>query len=139
MAMSYKAIKYPAHLAEYPRSSVGTDAWMTYEYNKVPVCSKCDTEMQLFLQLDVEERFGLPFKTGSQFVLFMCPKCNEIPTFEQYPYGVLPDKYWDRTERHFFVALFKPNVSNNCVNSSSLLHRARLEFTQIQEKQDNVS
>jgi hypothetical protein len=64
--------------------------------------------MQLFLQFDIEERFGTPFKAGSHFVLFMCPECNEIPSFEADLDSKLPNEYWLTTEKHFYAALFKP-------------------------------
>src|SRR2546421_4726108 len=54
-----------ASIGGYPILPIG-ESW--------PVCAEdgCNRRMALFLQFDVEDRFGLPFETGSTLGIFQC-------------------------------------------------------------------
>lgn len=43
----------------------------------IPICRICDSRMVLFFQFTIRPQFGLPFRDGSHFLAFMCPKDNE--------------------------------------------------------------
>ena len=58
-----------------------------------PTCD-CGQRMVLFLQFGIQPEFGLPFRSGSQFALFMCPLHNDVP--EMFPDGQLPATYWEQ-------------------------------------------
>jgi len=88
-----------------PRSSVGTSPWIPTG-TTIPNCSECGESMLLFLQIELEEKHALPFYTGSQLVVCMCPGCNEIPSFDEFVPGKLEDMYWDNYEGHFFIAMY---------------------------------
>lgn len=126
----YFAIKNPIDSESVPKNSIGTAPWLPSGIRS-PVCAQCSTSMQLFFQFDIDRRFNLPLQEGSHFVLFMCPECNEIPSFESYSGKQLPERFWEKTEGHFFSALYKPQnllVENNI---SSLLKSYKLDFHQI--------
>jgi len=58
------------------RNTIGGVPLVTAEQQQPPNCDLCGLEMTLYIQFDVLEEFGLPFQTGSHFVLFSCPECE---------------------------------------------------------------
>jgi len=126
--MGYKAIATPITDLTEPRDSIDGGAWMP-QGASTPTCRRCQSLMQLFFQFDIEQRFDLPFKAGGHFVLFMCPLCNEIPSFESFPGGALPEDYWNRTEGNHYAALYRSGSANALARSNNSLLRAfKLDF-----------
>ena len=125
--MKYKAIARSVKNSDAPRDSIASGAWVRHDM-EAPKCITCGAAQQLFLQFDIDEKFGLSFEGGSHVVLFMCPDCNEIPSFDSYENGKLPDQFWSKTEGHFFVANFKAKTSTKFMQLDSLLRSYALEF-----------
>ena len=67
---------------------------------------------------------------------FMCPKCNEIPSFDACEDGRLPDQFWEKTEGHFFAALTMP-TSDERVSAPATYLKCRRNFASSHsERQD---
>lgn len=125
--MAYKAIKAPATDQSQPRNSLAAKAWLP-RGTAIPTCKCCESQMQLFVQFDIEQRFGLPFVEGSHFVLFMCPLCNEIPSFENFSGRTLPPGYWGKTEGNHYAALYFARKADAIVEGDNLLHSYELSI-----------
>ncbi len=125
--MAYKAIASPATEQSQPRNSLAANAWLPLG-TAIPTCKCCESQMQLFVQFDIEQRFGIPFGAGSHFVLFMCPVCNEIPSFENFSRRILPSDYWERTEGNHYAALYFSEKADTIVEGDSLLSPYELSF-----------
>lgn len=113
------------------RASIGGSAILPSGLS-IPSCRNCGTHLLLFLQFDVEASWGLPFVSGSHFVLFMCPNCNDIPSFNDYADGKLPATYWDSAEGHFLAALSKPG-KEVILPQQPLLDVKELQFSPFKE------
>ena len=125
----FKAIKQEIVDVGAYRASIGGDA-IVPEGTVIPTCRNCGRELILFLQFDVEERFSLPFIPGSRFVLFACPHCDEIPSLEFYEESgfLLPDKFWEKAEGHFFTALYRPGQAETVLKQLPYLQPFQLNF-----------
>ena len=94
--------------AEIIRSSIGGYPILPAG-ESLPVCAEdgCDQTLALFVQIELEDRFGLPFESGSILSIFQCIKHDdpfeELDTlFPKKPYNRLPDQYWN----HLNYAIF---------------------------------
>lgn len=112
------------------RDSIGSDAWLS-ESSSVPICLNCQSEMQLFLQFDINEEFKTKLKESSHFVLFMCPICNEIPSFDFFTNRKLCSSFWEKN-LHFYTVLFRPITKLKAIPSNSNLEEASLIFIKSQ-------
>jgi hypothetical protein len=72
--------------------------------------------------------FGLPFLTGSHLAIFMCPICNEVPCFEFFEDGQLPQEFWNATIGNSFAVLQKPSASRVALPVPPYLQTFRLDF-----------
>src|SRR5262249_55043873 len=77
----------------------------------VPVCSEsgCGKPMSLFLQLALEDRFGLPFEPDSVLSVFQCIEHDDPfegldMKFPKKRGDLLPDSYWNHTNYAMFFA-----------------------------------
>jgi hypothetical protein len=127
---TFKALRKNIIDGQDYRASISGNAIIPEDMN-IPKCRLCGKELMLFLQFDVEEKFSLIFASGSHFVLFMCPNCNEIPTFERYEDGLLPEDFWDKTEGHFFASLHRPGKNEIVIKQLPYLQHFRLDFVPI--------
>lgn len=125
--MVYKAIATPTNGRSLPRNSIAAKAWLP-EGMTIPACKCCEAQMQLFVQFDIEQGFRLPLSGGSHFVLFMCPRCNEIPSFENFSNSKLPSDYWAKTEGNHYAALYCPKKAQTIVDGDNLLHSYELSL-----------
>ena len=90
--------------------------------------------MALFLQLDVQEAFGLPFRTGSHLLAFMCPHHNEIPSVPaDYESGALPEYFWDQDEGHYGLRLYSPEQELTPQAKDEYIAARRLAFAAADE------
>jgi hypothetical protein len=68
-----------------------------------PVCTEdgCNQRLALFLQVDIEDSFGLGFERGSTLSIFQCIRHDDpfedLDTKSPKPHERLPDKYWQHT------------------------------------------
>ena len=125
--MAYKVIATPVADQGVSRNSIAGTAWMP-QGTSTPVCKCCQSPMQLFVQFDIEQRFLPQFEDGSHLVLFMCPKCNEIPSFDNFAGRTLPANYWEKTEGNHYVALYRPGSARTAVQGSNFLLSFNLGF-----------
>jgi hypothetical protein len=65
----------PADPSEKLKDSIGGYPYLPKGMD-YPVCS-CGKRMNLYLQFDIREEFGLPFQPGSHLAVFMCQACND--------------------------------------------------------------
>ena len=126
--MKYRAIKHGIETDLPPRNSIGAHAWISSKEAASPECRECGAKMQLFLQFDISKYFDVSFKNDSHFVLFMCPMCNEIPSFDNYSGKKLPVEFWKKTEGHFYAALYRDDVSVIYDSGADFLNEFSLEF-----------
>lgn len=85
-----------------------------------PVCNKCGNKMVLFFQFDIEERFNLPFKPGSHFLVFMCPQHNEIS--DQFHKEALPENFWSgEWTEHYSIILNPPGIEERTYDKDPYL------------------
>lgn len=110
-----------------PRSSIGGSAFLS-EGMDIPNCRNCGTGLFLFLQFDIGDEWDVAIEAGSHLVLFTCPRCNEIPSFNQYPTGQLPQEFWNATKGHFFAALFPAGTATKQIAQQPLLITKELVF-----------
>jgi len=110
-----------------PRDSIGGVPWVPVS-SSPHVCKICKKGLQLFIQFDVNSRFRIPFEDGSHLVIFMCPECNDIPSFQSYPGGRLPPRFWDLSEGHYFSALYRPGGSGGNLGKEHFLKEFELNF-----------
>ena len=98
------------HGSEIIRSSIGGYPVLPAGQS-IPVCgeSGCGKPMSLFLQLAMEDRFGLPFEAGSVLSVFQCIEHDD--PFEELDTkspkkraDLLPDDYWNHTNYALFFA-----------------------------------
>ena len=126
----FRAVPSLVDLNDSQRCTIGGRAILPADM-RLPICRNCGRELLLFLQFDIEDRWLIPFKTGSHFVLFMCPSCNEIPSFNEFEDGQLPAEYWEQVEGHFFTALFEPRYEEWVPDSEAVLLQKNLNFEQM--------
>jgi hypothetical protein len=126
-----------ADAAEVTASSIGGypilppgEAW--------PVCSEgaCGKRLSLFLQVAVEDRFGLPFAPGSTLGVFQCVEHDdpfeELDTKAPRKRGApLPDAYW----QHANYALYftGPGEQQQRGEREPFVSYSRLDFTAERE------
>ena len=136
----YRAIPEVAPPGDTPRASIGGSAILPSGLD-IPTCRNCSCELLLFLQFDIDDAWSLPFKTGSHLVVFMCPGCNEIPSFETYEDGTLPASFWEETEGNFFAAMAETRDGEVVLPQQSLLVTQSLRFEPFEQEghaPDNV-
>ena len=120
-------------LKDSSRNSVGGSAILPKDCT-VPACRRCNSKMFLFIQFDIQGAWQTAGKDRSHFVLFMCPKCNEIPSFDELSDGKLPEKFWEvSTEGHFFTALFAPDQVEQVLAQDPILVAQKLRFESTSE------
>src|SRR5262249_21724648 len=89
---------------------------------------KCGQRLALFFQFDVEDRFGLPFESGSTLSVFACIKHDdpfeELDTMDPEPHDRLPDNYWN----HLNYAIFftAPGTQQQLPEREPLLEYSKL-------------
>jgi uncharacterized protein YwqG len=95
-----------------------------------PVCKLCDEKMVLFFQMDLAEKFQLPFKPNSHLLLFMCRKDDE-PVWGENRKGPLPENYME-TE-HYRIILNPPDIQEKQDGTETSLVYSELTFEEINE------
>ncbi|MBU2712859.1 hypothetical protein [Zooshikella harenae] len=125
--MSYQVNLKPIDDDSNPKSSTGTMAWAP-KNTDIPKCKECGKDLLLFLQIELREELELPFLSGSQLIVCMCPECNEIPSFEEFKEGKLDETFWEKNEGHFYVALFSPGEELVIHKNEKLLRSFEMEF-----------
>lgn len=128
----FRAVQLPIFNGATPKCTLGGDPFLPIQ-QETPRCRNCGRRQLLFLQFDIDETWQLPFATGSHVVIFMCPHCNEIPSFTQFPKGRLPARFWNETEGHFFVAMFAPGHADSVCNAEPLLLPWELRFEELND------
>lgn len=100
-----------------------------------PRCKLCGEQMVLFLQFDIREEFGLPFKPGSHLLAFMCPQHNDasITSAEKSP---LAPAFWDH-EDHFSLLLLPPESSAPRAEIDHHIQPRRIRFVKTTEQVDD--
>ncbi|MDB5386827.1 MAG: hypothetical protein JWM11_2473 [Planctomycetaceae bacterium] len=124
--VGFKALALPVTSDVAPRCTIGGRAKLPSEID-VPRCRKCSAQLLLFLQFDIDCAWCLPFVAESHLAVFMCPQCNEIPSFE-FPTGQLPAQYWDKNEGHFFAVMSKPSSMESVRHAEPILVTKELQF-----------
>ena len=95
-----------------------------------PVCTEdgCNQRLSLFLQVDVEDGFGLPFERGSTLGIFQCIRHDdpfeELDTKPPKPNERLPDKYWEHANYAIFFTT--PGVQQQLTEREPFLGYSRL-------------
>jgi hypothetical protein len=76
-----------------------------------PVCTEdgCGQKLAMFVQIELDQRFGLPFEMGSILNIFQCMKHDDpfeaLDTqFPKKPHNRLPDHYWDHSNYAIFFS-----------------------------------
>lgn len=131
--MRFKAVPTTVAPSVTPRCSIGGSAILPAGL-EVPDCRNCGAKLLLFLQYDIDASWSLPFEAGSRLVVFMCPKCNEIPSFNPFPGGALPADFWLSAEGHFFAAMCKPADEEVILPQKPLLVTKELHFEPTAEE-----
>lgn len=117
-----------ASLGGYPILPLG-ESW--------PVCAEpgCNRRLALFFQLDVEDRFGLPFAAGSTLSIFQCLEhddpFDDVDAMSPKPQERLPDKYWDQASCAMFLAA--PGEQQQLAEREPFVGYSRLIFTAERE------
>ena len=115
---------------EVSRSSIGGYPVLPADQS-IPVCSEdgCGKPMSLFLQLAMEDRFGLPFEAGSVLSVFQCIEHDD--PFEDLdtkspkkPANLLPVDYWNHTDYALFFAA--PDRARQLPEREALVDYSRL-------------
>lgn len=127
----YKA-RLVAPVEDLPRCSVGGDGILPTEL-QVPACRNCGSQLLLFVQLDIDPNWSLPLAANSHLVIFMCPQCNEIPSFDEFPAGKLPQRFWETGEGHWFAALSRPDAAETVLRQEPRLVVKQLAFSPTEE------
>ena len=77
----------------------------------LPVCAEdgCGQNLALFFQIELDDRFRLPFESGSILSIFQCIKHDDpfepLDTqFPKKPDNRLPDHYWDHSNYAIFFS-----------------------------------
>lgn len=82
------------------RSSVGGMPWLPPGFD-VPSCGDCGEPMLLYLQLEIDPEFGLQLASGSQLLIFACPRDNEPNLYRFHLRSKrtkLPKAFWKQTQ-----------------------------------------
>lgn len=116
--------------SEIIRSSIGGYPVLPARQS-IPVCdeSGCGKPMSLFLQVAMEDRFGLPFEAGSVLSVFQCIEHDdpfeELDTKSPKKRGdLLPDDYWNHTNYALFFAA--PDRARRLPQREARVHYSRL-------------
>jgi hypothetical protein len=94
----------------------------------------------LFFQFDIDERFQLPFKTGSHLSMFMCIKHDEPTNPPLWPShtGKLPDNYWDCGEEgevgHYQLIMNLPNSTEQVLDIEERVILSSIKFEEEEEQ-----
>src|SRR6516162_4317662 len=116
--------------SETIRSSIGGYPVLPAGQN-IPVCSEdaCGKPMSLFLQLAMEDRFGLPFEAGSVLSVFQCIEHDD--PFEELdtkspkkPRDPLPADYWNHT--NYALLFAAPERARQLAEREAWVHYSRL-------------
>jgi hypothetical protein len=117
-----------ASIGGYPILPVG-ESW--------PVCAEeeCNRRLALFFQFDVDDRFGLPFESGSTLSIFQCIKHDdpfeELDTKSPKPHDLLPDNYWNHSNYAIFFAA--PGKQQQLAEREPFLKYSKLIFASESE------
>ena len=96
----------------------------------------------MFLQIEIEERFQLPFKTGSHFLVFACPE-HDDPTIGKNIWGTgqpaeqLPPEYWNDNRGQYSLFLFSPGTCEPTAERDSYLVHSELQFSPKHSSEDD--
>lgn len=127
-------VTYGDTVPEGSRDTIGGTPIVTPQ-QQPPNCQECGTEMTLYLQFDVREEFELPFQTGSHFVFFSCPSCEESrPSFLGSVEGLHPD-FGSVANNGSSVFLNPPGVEE-VFGKASIFPGRELKFYQMNEVAD---
>src|SRR5215469_8873599 len=98
---------------------------------RIPVCSEsgCGKPMSLFLQIAMEDRFGLPFEPGSTLSVFQCIEHDD--PFEDLDMKSpkkrddrLPAGYWDHA--NYALSFAKPDALQQASQRERWVQYSRL-------------
>jgi hypothetical protein len=136
----------PADPTEKLRDSIGGHPYLPKGMD-YPACS-CGQRMNLYLQFDIREEFGLPFQTGSHLAVFMCEAHNGFPS-RQYDFfrneaGRFQDQlranYRDfngsedaNWPQFFRLMLLKPGGEFEFLPAEEFIQPCSLDFTKTEE------
>lgn len=114
--ITHRVVAHPAGTTTLHRHSIGGHPFLPVG-QQWPECS-CGEGMTLYFQLGISKRFGLPFQSGSQLSIFMCPAHNDAPGGRLYLRKRLPKRFWDR-----MGSRFPPNYDKDLAFFRLMLHR----------------
>lgn len=102
-------------------------------------CALCGEACVLFFQLDIEERFELPFEAGSHLVVTMCPEHNEAllhpSSWEPSNVIELPPRFWESPQyAHTFMALNPPGTRESPGPEDPYIEPRELRFTPFRDE-----
>jgi hypothetical protein len=117
------------------RNSIGGYPWLPAG-EEWPRCRRCDRRLVLFLQFEIRADFRLPFLTGSQVLVFMCPEHNDIPAL--CAENRLPEEYWHRGGGHFALYLARPGTGQATQEEEPHLRSFTLRFEPSAEEVEAV-
>ena len=124
---THTAIKLSTPKSKSPRNLMGGNPILP-KGQELPRCRNCGEKQLLFFQFDIEDRLALPFESGSHLVVMMCPKCNDIPSFNYLAGGTLPPAFWNSESPHAFAALWPPGTALAEVETHPYLKPFELTF-----------
>src|SRR4051812_7046640 len=146
----YHKIEYrPVDPTDRLRDSIGGHPYVPKGMD-YPVCS-CGKRMNLYLQFDIREAFGLPFEPGSHLAVFMCEAHNDqAAALHDYFYldeataktqDRLRANYWDfngidygdQWTKFYRLMLVKPGGEFEFLPAEGFIRPCSLNFTKVEE------
>src|SRR5687768_11370170 len=109
------------------RDSIGGYPILAGE-QEIPSCKICNKKMVLFFQLDLQERFNLPFKPGSHLSFFMCREHDEPVWWGKEP---LPENYME--SEHYRLILNPPGKKEIIYELDTKLIYSEIQFKETKE------
>jgi predicted DNA-binding WGR domain protein len=88
-----------------------------------PMCGTCKKQLSLYLQFDVEKRFGLAFKPGSHFLFFNCTTCDGLPPVARS--NKLPDSFLNANGAQSCRVILNPPGVSEVVHPADPTMRAQ--------------
>ncbi len=103
-----------------------------------PACRECAAPMLLLLEVELGE---VPtwVRPGSRLVFFACRRHDDVPvTVEAQANGQLGPKYWERSDGHHALLLFRPGEATHRHEAQVGLVPKKLELTIADEVLEEV-
>src|SRR5581483_6763664 len=118
--------------SEVPRATSGGRAIMA-EGQPWPICPYCEARLALYLQFDIEGRFGLAFEPGSHLLLFHCPLRDHVPLLPSAP--EIPAAWIQPDFQASWRIILNPPGTREVVHEADpVVLEQRVAFTAAEEK-----